>query len=73
MFKKKASPGAEAEREGRLRTERRVRSLFSLETATENLKKTTDSVDSRGPGKLWQRVEDRGAWHAEFHGSQSWT
>ena len=33
----------------------------------------TDSVDMN-LSKLWETVEDRGAWHASVHGvTESWT
>ena len=33
----------------------------------------TDSMD-KGLSKLWEIVEDRGAWHATVHGvPKSWT
>ena len=43
--------------EGKRRWQQRMRWLDDI----------TDSVDMN-LGKLWEMVEDRGAWHAEIHG-----
>ena len=45
-----------------------MRSLFSLEAKRNIVLRTiTDSVDMN-LSKLWETVEDRGAWHAALHG-----
>ena len=39
----------------------------------KQLDSITDSVDMN-LSKLWETVEDRGAWHASVHGvTESWT